>query len=381
MKQNGLSELRRCGDFSNLAGEDFVFSGKPITTIRNVLLVLGVLMLSGCGDSDRPPLKTPDPIPVATVACRQANAVFSTAGSVVADTRTSVASRFSAYVRAVHFKEGDAVKKGDVLVELDNRDIEAAKSAALGKVTAARAAAKDAAEDFEKYSALYKDGLISNNQWRKVTLKNEGAKSDLKQAEAALSVAQTQSDYLTIRAEKDAHVAALMKHEGDLTLPGLPILMLDADAGPRFEFHVPEGARDRLQVGMPVTVTVDGLVPLSARIERLNTSSDRVSRSYLARAVFDGHPAVRPGQFGRVTAVLQKGVRPAVPRTALTERGGLTGVFVAENGRALFHWVKLGSETDDVVEILAGLTGSERLINQPAPLLYDGAPIQPEAAK
>ena len=97
-------------------------------------------MLSGCGDSARTPLKMPEPIPVATVACSQANTVFSTAGSVVADTRMTVASRFSAYVRAVHFKEGDAVKKGDVLVELDSRDIEAVKSAALGKVTAARAA-------------------------------------------------------------------------------------------------------------------------------------------------------------------------------------------------------------------------------------------------
>ena len=338
-------------------------------------------MLSGCGDSARTPLKMSEPIPVTTVACSQANTVFSTAGSVVADTRMTVASRFSAYVRAVRFKEGDAVKKGDVLVELDSRDIEAAKSAALGKVTAARAAAEDAAEDFEKYSALYKDGLISNNQWRKVTLKNEGAKSDLKQAEAALTLARTQSDYLTIRAEKDAHVAAVIKHEGDLTLPGLPILMLDTDADPRFEFHVPEGVRDQLQAGMPVTVTVDGLVPLSARIERLNTSSDRLSRSYLARAVFDGNPSVRPGQFGRVTAVLQKGTRPAVPRTALTKRGGLTGVFVAENGRALFHWVKLGGGTGDTVEILAGLTGDERLINQPVPLLYDGAPIQHGAAK
>ena len=70
-----------------------------------------------------------------------------------------------------------------------------------------------------------------------------------------------------------------------------------------------------------------------------------------------------------------------MPRTALTKRGGLTGVFVAENGRALFHWVKLGGGTDDTVEILAGLTGDERLINQPAPLLYDGAPIQHGAAK
>ena len=85
--------------------------------MKRVLLIgVSALMLSGCGDSARTPLKMSEPIPVTTVACSQANTVFSTAGSVVADTRMSVASRFSAYVRAVHFKEGDAVKKGDVLV-------------------------------------------------------------------------------------------------------------------------------------------------------------------------------------------------------------------------------------------------------------------------
>lgn len=342
-----------------------------------------VLMLSGCGDGGHSTaVKTPDPIPVATVACVQADTVFTTAGSVVADTRTSVASRFSAYVRVVHFKEGDAVKKGDVLVELDSRDIEAAESAALGKVTAARAAAKDAAEDFEKYSALYKDGLISNNQWRKVTLKNEGAKSDLRQAEAALAVARTQADYLTIRAEKDAHVAKVLKHAGDLTLPGLPIMVLDADADPRFEFQVPETQRERLSVGQRVTVTLDGVKePLAARIERLSTSADRISRSYLAGARFEGHPAVRPGMFGRVSVVVTSGTHPAVPVSALTERGGLTGVFVVEHDRALFHWLKLGERTIDTVEVQAGLTGQETLVNTPSAMLYDGAPVKTEAAR
>lgn len=342
-----------------------------------------ILMLSGCGDSERSTaLKTLDPIPVATVACAQADAVFTTAGSVVADTRTAVASRFSAYVRALPFKEGEAVKKGDVLVKLDSRDIEAAESAALGKVTAARAAAKDAAEDFEKYSSLYKDGLISNNQWRKITLKNEGAKSDLKSAEALLAVARTQSDYLTIRAEKDAHVAKVLKHEGDLTLPGLPILVLDADEKPRFEFHVPETVRGDVAIGQRVTVHVDGVKePLSAEIERLNTSADAISRSYLAGAAFAGNPAVRPGMFGRVSVVMKSGTHSAVPVTALTERGGLTGVFVMDNGRALFHWLKLGERTTDTVEVLAGLSGNETLVDTPSALLYDGALVKVEGKK
>ena len=313
---------------------------------------------------------------VTTVASMKAASVFSTAGSVVADTSTRVASRFSAYVRALPKKEGDVVRIGDVLVELDSRDVTAAISAAQGKVNAARAAAKDAADDFAKYSVLYKDGLVSNQNWRKIQLRNEGAKADLAQAEAMLSVARTQADYLTIKAERDGHVASVLKHEGDLALPGLPILVTDTDAGAKFEFHVPEEFKGKILPGMPATIAVEGVKDvLVGRIERVSESADRISRSYLARAVFEGAPAVRPGMYGRLTATLGEGTRPAVPACAVTERGGLTGVFVVENGRALFHWLKLGTRTTDSAEVLAGLAGGEMLVSNPSALLYDGAPV------
>ncbi len=349
---------------------------------RGALTAALALFLAGCGDSSKTTAaQAPDPLPVTTVKTTTAQSVFTTAGSMVADTRTTVASRFSAYVKAVRFEEGDAVKKGDVVAELDSRDVEAAISAAQGKVLAARAAARDAADDAAKYGALYKEGLISNNQWRKVSLKNEGAKSDLAQAEAMLAVAQTQADYLTIRAEHDGHVAAVMKHAGDLALPGLPIAVIDTDANPKFEFHVPESVRSQLSVGQPVTVALDNAARLTGRIERLNESADRLTRSYLARATIDDSEGVRPGMYGKLAVRLGGAERPAAPKSALTERGGLTGVFVVEQGKALFHWVKLGKQTADAVEVLAGLSGGETLVESPSAMLYDGAAVTVKEAK
>ncbi len=223
--------------------------------------------------------------------------------------------------------------------------------------------------------------LISNNQWRKVSLKNEGAKSDLAQAEAMLAVARTQADYLTIRAEHDGHVAAVMKHAGDLALPGLPIAVIDTDANPKFEFHVPESVRSQLSVGQPVTVALDNAARLTGRIERLNESADRLTRSYLARATIDDSEGVRPGMYGKLAVRLGGAERPAAPKSALTERGGLTGVFVVEQGKALFHWVKLGKQTADAVEVLAGLSGGETLVESPSAMLYDGAAVTVKEAK
>lgn len=85
--------------------------------------------------------------------------------------------------------------------------------------------------------------------------------------------------------------------------------------------------------------------------------------------------------YGKLTVNLGESSRPAVPPTALVERGGLTGVFVVEGGKALFHWVKLGKHDKNTVEVLAGLAGGETLVASPSALLYDGAPVTVKEAK
>lgn len=341
-------------------------------------LVLSGLLLTACSDKTVPKSQQIEaPVTVMATQCRTAPVVFSAAGNVVADPRVSLTSRFSAYVRAVHFKEGAAVKAGDVVVELDDRDIVAAQKAAYGKVKAAQAAARDAAMDYDKYSALYKEGLISNHAWRKARLKNEAAESDLKEAQALYEAAIVQQDYLTVRTPVSGHVVSVLKDAGDMALPGLPIVVVDADADPKIEFQIPEEVRSQWAVGKVVSVVVEGVEgDRTAVVEQLSESADRRIRSYFARARFTESASIRPGMYGRITAVVNEGTRPAVPVSALTDRGGLTGVFVVDQKRALFHWLKLGTRMADVVEVLAGLQGQEMVVDRPSPLLYDGVPVR-----
>lgn len=355
------------------------------------------LALPGCGDRTASPAAaqaSPAPAPVRTVACGVAAEAFEAPGAVVADARVSLASRFCALVRAIPKREGSAVAKGEVLVELDGRDIEAAVTAAEGKVRAARAAARDADTDCERNAPLAREGLISDNTWRKINLKREAARSDLAQAEALLAAAKAQRDYLTLRSPVDGRVARVMREAGDLALPGLPILVVDTESSPKFEFDVPEGLRERIRAGMSATVTTGGpgatAREVSAEVERVSTSADRLSRSYSARARLEAAPgeavdALRPGMYGRIRIPLEPRagdpVRPTVPRTALTTRGGLEGVFVVRDGRALFHWLRLGGLENGSVEVLSGLTGVESVVDAPSPLLFDGAAVSAAASE
>ena len=120
-------------------------------------------------------------------------------------------------------------------------------------------------------------------------------------------------------------------------------------------------------------------------IERTTESADRISRTTLARIAFSGEERtkaearLKPGMYVReVKRSSSADASPWVPESVLTTRGGLEGAFVLEEGKAKFHWLRTGKRLGGMVEILAGLRGSESLINQPSGNLRDGSPVKVE---
>lgn len=228
----------------------FSLSPFPAISLSLVVSIAFSLALSGCGKDEAPLQKPQMELPVEAVEIVAPSSIpqsITALGEVVPDHRVEAASRLSAYIETIPKKEGDLVKAGDVVARLDSRDVEAGVRTAAAKVAAAAAAAKDAALDHEKFSALYQEGLVSETDWRKVSLKNEAAQSDKRQAEAMLAAAKAQLAYTTVRSPIDGRVARVLKREGDLALPGLPIVVVDSEANPKVEFSIPQNQRQDLQ--------------------------------------------------------------------------------------------------------------------------------------
>ncbi|WP_297610117.1 efflux RND transporter periplasmic adaptor subunit [uncultured Sutterella sp.] len=370
----------------------------PISALsRSLAIPLAIslafsLALSGCGKADAPLQKPQTELPVEAVEIIAPLSVpqsITALGEVVPDHRVEAASRLSAYIEAIPKKEGDLVKAGDVVARLDSRDVEAGVRTAAAKVSAAAAAARDAALDHEKFSALYKEGLVSENDWRKITLKNEAAQSDKRQAEAMLAAAKAQLAYTTVRSPIDGRVARVLKREGDLALPGLPIVVVDSETNPKVEFSIPQNQRQNLQTGTEALVRLEGDdSPFTGTIERTTESADRISRTTLARIAFSeddrtrAEARLRPGMYVRVEVKLDGGAEPAspwIPESVLATRGGLEGAFVLEDGKAKFRWLRIGKRQNGQAEVLAGLNAgseSDSLINHPYGTLRDGSPVK-----
>ncbi len=348
-------------------------------TIQAALPALISIMLVACGPA--PQAQLPSAVKIWTLPIMTASArapiEYTAVGSVVSDQRVEVASRLSGYIREILVQEGDRVRRGQVLARLDAADVDGGIRQGRAAVGATEAAFRDAQIDMERFQRLYERGSVSENEQRKVRLKFEAAREALNQARAGHDTALAQRAYAEITSPVDGVVVARVKRAGDLAVPGVPLLTLESGRGLLFETFVAESQVATIAAGKPVEVRIDGLsAPLKGTVSRVVPSGDPVTRSYHVKIALPETAGLMPGMFGRANFALGESPSPVVPKEALVERGGLTGVFVVDGeGRARFRWLRIGREWPDRFEVSAGLGADERFVAAVEPALRDGDQI------
>jgi multidrug efflux pump subunit AcrA (membrane-fusion protein) len=132
-----------------------------------------------------------------------------------------------------------------------------------------------------------------------------------------------------------------------------------------------------LRPGSKVRALCDGRTePVEATITAIAPAGDLTTHRVEVKAAVPSRPGLRAGTFARLLVPAPAGeARLRVPRSAVFPRGGLNGLFVAEDGTARLRWVALGERVGDTVEVRAGIEPGERVILDPAGLV-EGAPIR-----
>lgn len=340
-------------------------------------------LLSACGKA---PEAQPQPAPkswdlaVVKVATAGLPIDYTTVGSVVSDQRIEVTSRMSGYIHELLVREGDRVRRGQIIARLDGADVEGSIRQSRAGVGAASSALADAQIDFERFQRLYERASVSENEWRKVRLKRDAAKEALNQAQAAQDTANAQRAYVDIRSPDDGVVVARLKQAGDLAAPGAPMLTLEVGRALLFETSVSEAHVAAIAVGSRARVKIDALTQVfEGTVSRVVPSGDPVTRSYLVKVALPETAGLMPGMFGRASFAVGDSPSLLVPAQALVERGGLRGVFlVDEAGLARFRWLRTGREWPDRIEVTAGLAAGERIVAAVDPGLREGDRIAGE---
>ena len=290
----------------------------------------------------------------------------------------SLSSKAMGNILAIHVREGDRVRTGQLLIEIDDRDTKAQlqkAQAGLREVQAAeeeieqtiRAAesARDAAEagrslalaTFTRYKSLLDEKSVSRQEFDEVQAKLKVAEAEVdrasrmlqallakknqvhakqEQVRADITSAQVYVGYGRILSPMDGIVISKQAETGLLAAPGVSLLTIEDNSRYRLEVSVEDSMLRKIRLGTPVQISIDALGPqeLSSRVSEIVPASDPGSRSlhgedrsFVKR---ESRSCLRSGLYGKARFSIGQKQAIQVPQKAILQRGQLVGVFIVD---------------------------------------------------
>ncbi|MBT8445478.1 MAG: efflux RND transporter periplasmic adaptor subunit [Gammaproteobacteria bacterium] len=338
---------------------------------RQVLVsALAAATLSACGGSE--PQRAggmfdsgPVAVIVTEVAAQNYTDRFTALGTARANESIEVTSRISSVVTGIHFEEGQRVKAGDLLVELDNAEIRA-------QLNMAEASLKQKRSQFRRSQTLGQTRVVSDAEL-------EELEAGVLMAEAEARGAKARLDNSYIRAPFSGTVGLRQISLGDLVGPETTITTLDDTDTIKLDFTIPEIFLSSIEPGMPIEARSNVFREriFTGAISSIDTRIDPVTRSL---SVVAGMPnddgLIRPGMFMTVAVEKERENVLLIPEEALVPKQGRQFVYVIEDGKAIEKQVELGARVPGLAEIRSGLSAGDTIVTEGTQKVRNGAPVE-----
>ena len=403
-------------------------------------LIAGIAVLAiACGGSKanvtREPSTPAAPVAVdvttAPAIMRELPRFFEASGSLAGDQQTDVAPSIAGKVTAVGVDLGSYVRRGQMIVRLDDVDSKLRVEQAQAQLDQAKAALRQAEEkvgirpgqnfdvnkvpevanahvalelaekNLRRAEKLIESGDVSRSTYDQQRAQRDQlkevyeaalslarqnfaavatARANVANAETQLGLARRNLSYALVFSPIDGYVAERTADLGEYVSPTSKVATIVRINPLRIRIDVPEQAIPEVSVGQSVSVTTSAWPDknFSGRIARISPSVSASSRTLTVEAEVENSSGVlKPGQFASVR-ILQSRPQPAVlvPVRAVKTESGVSRVFVIKDGHAQQRLVQLGQTEGDLIEVKGGVGADEQVATSNVDQLSDGIPVK-----
>jgi RND family efflux transporter MFP subunit len=271
-------------------------------------------------------------------------------GTVASEESVHLSARISAYVSSIFASAGQSVKKGQVLIDLDSREMRE-------KLASANIQLKQSRTEYNRTLSLYKKKAATEKSLTAAESMYNAAQSQVAEINVMLT-------YTQIKSPINGIVTDRRVEKGDLANPGHTLLSVYDPLNMRMEVPVPVRLIEKLPLGQTVDISLDRPTrPFKGRVSEIVSAVDPLSRTQEVKVRIDNKKEdILPGTFGRVWVFEDPYPAVIVPASAVILLGQLEMVYLVQDNRVVRRMVKSGSSFGKKIEILSGLSQGDVIL-------------------
>ena len=353
---------------------------------KYVLTLSVAIAMVSCGGDDKKDINDNTEAITVNVTVREvsknnANPFLSTSGKVQSVNSANLSTRMMGHVDKIYVKVGDKVRKGHLLLSVNNTDLSAKLAQVNASITEANAAFANAEKDYNRFKNLFNQNSASQKELDDITAHYNMAKARLEAAKQMKNEVQAQFSYANIRAPFNGVVSNKFINEGDMANPGMPLLEVESPGEFQVIAMVPESEISQIKQNTEVKVLIKSLnKTVIGKVTEVSTSAKNTGGQYLVKVKLNNiEDTLRSGMFATVQFPVEKTNNTKtvlIPSSALVSKGELSGVYtVSQSNTAILRWLRLGRSYGNQVEVLSGLNADESYIISAEGKLFNGAKV------
>lgn len=223
-------------------------------------------------------------------------------GTVISDNEKIITSRYMGFIKKVYVNEGDFVKKGELLYEIDSSNIDSNRHEAISNLQIQQNNLNNIQTNYERYKRLYAKDLVPKYDVEQLELKLKNVKNMISIAKAKLKEVNYQYNYLKVTAPNDGLIIKKSIKSGEMAMPSSPAIILSDLNSLKIKTNVSESNLGKIKIGQKAKIVIESInLTTKGKVASIIPSVQNMTHSFIVKLSFETKDKkIYPGMYSKI---------------------------------------------------------------------------------